>query len=322
MIKKIFIYLVCFSITACVSAAKPPSEQVNDKESKTSFKHIDYVELASDQVAFNQALLKYEQTHDSAKLTDDLLKPMQRSPKIAKYLIDHNLVTLTGQNGYDYANEIALRTIIQSGQVDPYLLTYWNRVTRQHSPYWFNVEFASAASVWAANELDDKYSQLMLAKYSIHACPTFNLADSGNIHGRKNDDLLSKALNKCRDYPGEAAKWAGKYLANKNTSGAEKTNLMEFMGDYYFNLQDYPHAAGYYKVLLDLQSEDYAKTLSQLNDMIQLKRAMGFGGSSIHIYLNNIINGLRHEKYKNEKAYKRLSLINNAGVTEFIDYGL
>ena len=324
MIKNLTIWLLCCLMTACATTAKSPSEQAGDTTTKIAFKHISYIEQQSDQITFNKALLEYEHTHNAGVLTDTLLNPMKRSPKIAKYMIDHQLVTLAGQNGHYYANEIALRTIIQSGQVEPYLKTYWNNVLYQPVPYWFKVEFATGASVWAANELDNGYAQNMLAIYSLHACPTFDLADSRKIHGdASKTDLLSMALNKCKDYPTDAVKWAGQYLANKKVSSIEKTNLIEKMGDYYFDLKDYPHAAGYYKLLLELQTSKFdEEKLSSLRDTIRFKMLLG-AGISIDWYLNKFTaDFLGNEIYKHQKAYRRLELIKNAGISNFVDYGI
>lgn len=269
-------------------------------------------------------MLQYEHHRDPGKLTDKLLDVMKRSPKTAQHLLDNQLVTLAGSNGHHYANEIAMRTVIQNGQVDPYLKTYWNKVMYQPVPYWFHVEFASSASVWAANTLDHAFSQNILAKYSLHSCPTYELANGKNLHGDKSKtDLLSLALNKCKDYPTEAAKWAGKYLANKNVPMSDKTNLLDYMADYYFSQKDFPHAAGYYKLVLELQSTHVdLEKLSKLNNAIHLRENFGAGTSIDHFVKNVVGKFYQNEAYKNQKAYTRLNLIRNAGVTNFIDYGL
>jgi len=323
MFKKFTIAILISTLSACASVTKSPTEQSNQNE-RFSFKRQDYVELEADQNKMNVALLEYEHDHNRGNLTDRLLNPMKRSPKIAKYMVDNNLVTLTGDSGYYYANEIALHTVIQSGQVDPYLQNYWDKVMHQPIPHWFHAEFAVGASVWAANTLDHAFSQNILAKYSLHSCPTHDLANGAHIHGKLGEtDLVYLALNKCKDYPTDAAKWAGKYLANKNASTSSKTNLIDYMADYYFKQKDYPHAAGYYKLLLELQSTHIElDKLSKLNNAIQLRENFG-AGTSIDHFLKNVVGKFyQNEAYKNQKAYTRLNLIRNAGVTNFIDYGL
>lgn len=321
--KILMVLILLTTLTGCATAPKPPSEtKGNIEESRDSFKRTDYVELQEDERLFNQALLEYEQDGRANNLSHKLRNAIKRSPKIAKYMMDKNLIR-ADENYAHYLYESALRTLIQSGGFTPYLDKYWSKVMQQPEPHWFKVEFATQASVFAADKLKHANSQKNLALYSMHACPTSDLARTRRITGSTPDDekLFFGALNLCKEYPNEAAKWAGKYLTNKSATIEEKNALLDQMAEYYFNRKDYPHAAGYYRLLIENDDVSSLENTAKLVDVLELKSRIG-AGMPIAMYLKDIQTNLKYQRSRNEKAIKRLKLIHGAGVQQFSDYGL
>lgn len=291
------------------------------KSNPKDFKRIDYVELPQYQQKLNNVLLDYEHSHRITNISSSLKHELAVSPVVAKYLIDHNLIR-QDPNYADYLSQIALRTLIQSGQINPYLDMYWKHVLYQSDVDWFDVSFAAQASAWAAVNQNHASSQKNLAIYSMRACLTYDLAKTHSIVVPKEpDDIVSILLkSKCQEYPAEAAKWAGQYLANEQASPNDKINLLSKMADYYFDAKDYAHAASYYKLQLDLAKQNGVDTQEwkSFADAISLKQQMG-SGTSIDFYLQSLA---RQQQHHGEKAYQRLTLIKGAGVLKFGDYGL
>ena len=312
--------------TSTTSSATNPSTSSSDsKAEKTNpkdFKRTDYLELPQDQQKLNKVLLDYEHSHDMTDISHQLRFVIARSPAVAKYLIDHDLIRQDA-NYADYLTQIALRTIIQSGQIDPYLDKYWGHVLYQSDAHveWFDVGFAAQAAAWAAVNLNHPNSQKNLAIYSMRACLSFDLARVHSIVVPKEPNLLSLVISdKCQEYPAEAAKWAGQYLANEKPSRNEKVALLNRMADYYFDTKDYAHAASYYKLQLELANQHglNAEWWKSFADTLSLKQQLG-SGTSIEAYLEILA---RQQQFLGERAYKRLTLIKNSGVLQFADYGL
>ena len=142
----------------------------------------------------------------------------------------------------------------------------------------------------------------------------------GGMDGMAEESLVIS--DKCQEYPAETAKWAGQYLANQKPSLNEKVALLNRMADYYFDAKDYAHAAGYYKLQLELVNHNGTTPNPQwwksFADTILLKQQMGCG-TSIDAYLQTLA---RQQQYANDRAYQRLTLIKGAGILQFGDYGL